>query len=196
VIAELLSDRIWVGLALVTVLYLLDYRLSVIGHRWFKRGADRHYDMGGSYELNPPFIEDIEAERPVSVRHLIALARIWLIVSLAWWFTVRAGRLEGLYLGVVGFFVLTQLPVHMRHVQNIVLFRFVALKGGVEGRAQAARWLDLKVSAAILWYFAAAYVLLWVLTGEYLFVGGAVGTALAGARFWIFGGEAESDTSG
>lgn len=194
-VAKLVAEQLWFGLAVVTFLYVLDYRLSVLGHRWYHRGAHEHYDFGGSYELNPPFIDDVEAERPLSPRHLLAVARIWLVLVIVWWLTVRAGRLEALYVGFVGFFVLTQLPVQMRHTQNIVLFRYVALKGGVEGRARAARWLDLKMSGVILWYFAVAYLVLWALTGSALFAGGAIGTGLAGARFWIFGGQAgEADT--
>ncbi len=186
----ILIDRLWVALIVVTSLYLLDYWLSIVGHRWFLRGAQEHYDYGGSYELNPPYVDDIENERPVSVRHLVAVARILVILAATWWFTAREGRLEGLYAGVLGFFILTQLPVQMRHAQNIALFRYVSTHGGVEGRARAERWLELKVSAIVFWFFAGTYVVLWALLDGPFFLGGAVGVGLAGARFWIFGGEA------
>lgn len=194
VVREFLLQELWAALLVVSVLYLLDYQLSIVGYRLFRQGADQHYDLGGSYELNTTFIADIDAGRLVSWRHLLAVVRIWAILAVAWWFTVHAGRLEQLYAGIVGFFLLTQVPVFMRHAQNIVLFWFVARRGGIEGRARAERWLDLKLSGVMFWYFAAVFVLLWALLGEPMFAGGALGTALAGGRFWIFGGEAEEET--
>ncbi|MDP2182028.1 MAG: hypothetical protein Q8K99_05585 [Actinomycetota bacterium] len=195
-VKEFLLDQLWSALLVISALYLLDYRLSVVGQRLFRQGADCHYDLGGSYELNTPFIADIEAGRLVSPRHLLALLRIWVVLAVAWWFTVRAGRMVSFYAGVLGFFVLTQMPVFMRHAQNIVLFSFVARRGGIEGRARAERWLDLKLSGVLFWYFTAVFLLLWGLLGEPLFAGGALGTLLAGARFWIFGGEAEESETG
>jgi hypothetical protein len=35
------------------------------------------------------------------------------------------------------------------------------------------------------------YALLWIVLSEPFFAGGVIGAALAGARFWIFGEEAE-----
>jgi hypothetical protein len=191
VLRTLLAEQLWVGVAVVTLLYALDYQLSVAGVRWFRRGADRHYDLGGSYELNPPFEEDIDAERTVSWRHLFALARIWVLLVAVWLLVSWLGAYEEVYVAFVGFFVLTQVPVMLRHIQNIVLFRYVASRGGVSGRAEVERWLEFKVSAAVFWFFSASYVVLWLLLGDVFFIGGAVGTVLAGARFWILGGETE-----
>ena len=190
-LGTLLAEQLWFGLAVVTVLYVLDYQLSVIGVKWFRRGADAHYDLSGSYELNPPFEDDIDNERLFSKAHVIALVRIWVVLALVWGATWWLDGYREVYVGFVGFFVLTQMPVMLRHTQNIALFRFVATKGGVEGRARSERWLDFKVSASVFFYFAVAYLLLWLLLGDVFFIGGVVGTALAGARFWIFGDEAE-----
>jgi hypothetical protein len=112
-------------------------------------------------------------------------------LGIAWYLTRVLWDYPGVYAGVIGFFVLTQMPVMLRHAQNLVLFRFVSLRGGVEGRTNIERWLEQKMSGVIFWFFAVAYVLLWLLLGDPFFIGGAIGTALAGARFWIFGGEAE-----
>jgi hypothetical protein len=191
VLRTLLAEQLWVGVAVVTLLYALDYQLSVAGVRWFRRGADQHYDLGGSYELNPPFEQDIEEEHLVSKTHILALVRIWVVLVLVWGLTEWLGAYQDAYMVFLGLFILTQMPVMLRHTQNIVLFRFVATRGGVEGRARTERWLEHKVSASVFWYFTAAYVLLWLLLGDVFFIGGVVGTALAGARFWIFGGEAE-----
>ncbi|MDH4140250.1 MAG: hypothetical protein OEV43_06715 [Coriobacteriia bacterium] len=191
----ILIERLWFAIALVTALNLLDYRLSIAGIRWFRRGAHHHYAMDGSYELNAPFVDDVEAERPISLRHALALVRTALIIGVAWWLTVHEGRLEGVYLAILGFFVLIQVPVQMRHIQNIALFRTVVLRGGVRGRTQAARWLDLRMSGVVFWGFAGFYVLMWAILAEPFFLGGAVGAGLAGARFWIFGSDAEKGLS-
>lgn len=188
-----LTDQLWLGLLLVALLYALDYQLTLVGQRWHRRGADVYYTLQGSYELNPPFVDDVESSRRISLKHILAIGRIWLVLALVWWLTTVYLDFPDIYLGAVGFFVLLQLPVLMRHVQNVVLFRFVVLRGGVEGRTTAARWLDLKVTAAIFFYFAAAYLVLWLLLGSALFLGGVLGSLLAGARFWIFGDEAEEE---
>ena len=189
----LLTDQLWFGLLLVTLLYVLDYQLTLVGQRWYRRGADAHYTLAGSYELNPTFVDDVESSRRVSLKHILAIGRIWLVLALVWWLTTIYLDYPDVYLGAVGFFVLLQLPVLMRHMQNIVLFRFVVLRGGVQGRTDAAHWLDLKVTSAIFFYFAAAYLVLWLLLGSAFFIGGLLGCLLIGARFWIFGGEAEEE---
>jgi hypothetical protein len=122
---------------------------------------------------------------------MLALVRIWIVLVLVWFLTWWLDGYEQVYVAFVGFFVLTQVPVMLRHTQNIVLFRYIAARGGVTGRTDVERWLEFKVSATVFWFFSASYVVLWLLLGDVFFVGGAVGTALAGARFWIFGGEAE-----
>ncbi len=195
-LADLLRENLWFGLLAVTVLYVLDYRLTLIGQRWYRMGAHEHYVLSGSYELNPPFADDVDSGRAISLRHFLAIGRIWLVLGAAWWLFVVHWDLSQVYLGAVGFFLLLQLPVLMRHTQNIVLFRFVVRRGGVEGKTEAERWLDLKTTGAIFWYFAAAYSVLWLLDGSPLFLGGALGCLLVGARFWIFGGEAEEDDPG
>jgi hypothetical protein len=192
-LADLFVEHVWAAVLFVWALSFLDYRLSVIGVRLYKRGAHEHFDLGGSYELNPPFEDDVESERLVSPKHLFALARLGVVIVAVWWFTARAGRLEGVYIGTLGFFVLTQVPAHIRHVQNISLFRYVNECGGVTGKTHTPRWLDLRLSGILFWAFAAAYLLVWVVVGEPFFLGGVVGAALAGARFWIFGGDAEKE---
>jgi hypothetical protein len=191
VLEQVFVDHVWAACLFVAALMIADYRLSIIGQRWYKRGAHEHYDFGGSYELNPPFIEDVEAERPFSPKHLLAVGRTVLLLVLVWWFTARAGRLDGVYLGFVGFFILPQAAVMLRHGNNIALFRTIALSGGVQGKAATARWLDLKLSGLMFWLFGGVWAALWLLTGSALFVGGIVAAALVGARFWIFGQDAE-----
>lgn len=187
----LIVEHLWAAILLVSLLLFLDYRLSIIGLRWFRKGAHEHYDLGGSYELNPTFEDDIEGERLVSPRLLLAMARSIVIVSAAWWFTARVGSLEDVYAGVLGFFVLIQVPVTIRHLNNIALFRYVVLQGGFEGRMRAPRWIDLKMSGWLLWLFAGAFGALWLLSGDALFVGGTVGCLLAGLRYWLLADEAK-----
>ncbi len=187
----LLAEQLWFGLAVVTVLYVLDYQLSVIGVKWFRRGADAHYDMGGSYELNPPFEQDIDEERLFSKTHVIALVRIWIVLGLVWGITWWLDRLPG---GLCRVRRLLRAHADAGDASPHAEHRALPLRGHQgrrRGRARSERWLEFKVSAAVFWFFSVAYLLLWLLLGDVFFVGGVVGTALAGARFWIFGGEAE-----
>ena len=192
-LGDLFMEHAWAAALFVAVLMYLDYYLSLLGLKWYRKGADAHYDFGGSYELNPPFERDIEELRPVSLKHLLGIAGAVFLIVVTWWFTARAGRLEGIYAAVVGFYILVQVPVQIRHAQNLLLFRFVVVRGGVEGKTLEPRWLQLKLSGTLFWAFAAFYLLLFALTGDALFIGGVVAGLLMGARFWIFGGEAEKD---
>lgn len=191
----LLAEQVWAAPLAVTALMFSDYHLSLAGLRWYRRGADAHFDLGGAYELNPPFTSDVEESRPVSPKHLLGVARAVGLLALVWWFTVRAGRLEALYLGAVGFFLLVQVPVHFRHVQNLVLFRYIAKHGGVNGRVAYARRLEMRLSALLFWMFATAFAAFFAIGGDALFAGGAISCGLAGARFWIFGDEESSEAS-
>lgn len=182
-------DHVWVALLFLTALSVFDYQLSILGMRWYRRGADAHYDLGGSYELNPPFEKDVEDLRPVSPRHMILTARTAVLVFGVWWFTAHMGRLEDLYVAVLGFFILVQVPTQIRHVNNLALFRYVALRGGVEGRTHTPRWLDLRLSGLLFWMFAVVFLVFWLIVGDALFIGGTVGCLLVGSRFWIFGEE-------
>ena len=192
---RLFVDHVWTAVLVYSALSMSDYRLSIAGKRWWDRGAKEHYDLGGSYELNPPFEADIDAERPVSPKHLRAVAATSVIIVGVWWLTAYAGRLEGVYLGVIGFFILPQVTVHIRHANNIALFSTVVRRGGVTGKTAVDRWLDMRLSGVLFWLFSAVWAVFYLLTSDPLFLGGVASTALVGARFWIFGDEAAKEAA-
>src|SRR5512139_3295465 len=103
----------WPGVVLWIILYMSDYYLTLYSARGFREIG--HFQFEGSFELTPQFQKDIDALKPVSKRHLIALALSNLVLALVWWVTRYNFYLELAYPLFLGMFLLLEVAVHLRH---------------------------------------------------------------------------------
>jgi hypothetical protein len=106
------------------LLHVLDFSLTVAGARWYDRGAHLVTPIDGSYELNPLFQRDINKRSLRSRRFLLTLV---LIAALLYAFGVRFGSMPGASAMLAGTIVFPRLLIIGRHMQNIAMFRAIAL---------------------------------------------------------------------
>lgn len=153
---ELLLQPLPLALAWI-VLHSLDYGLTLRGAYWFRKGAAEHIDIGGSYELNPMFAKAVDRGAVLSKRFLVTLFGMAALLALLSWL-VRGGSngyAEPNRLGqnelelIAGMLLFTRASVITRHVQNIRLYRALALgRAKLTGRIQYDRPTLVRISAA------------------------------------------------
>jgi len=96
------------------------------------------------------------------------------------------------YFFALGAFVCLQGPVHVRHIQNLVLFRHAVAGRGVTGSVTFDRWLSLEISAAGMGTAAAFFFLWFLLTGNWFLLGGAMSCAVVGLKQRQLGKQAQN----
>src|SRR5262245_6561070 len=166
---DVLLDSVWLGPSLWVALYASDYFLTIACARRYQ--AQDKIVFEGSYEITPLFQADVNALRRLSPRFVIAL-----LATTGYVFVVQRidGPSSGLYLGVLGAMVITELTVHIRHLRNWFMFRNGLSQ--IEGRLTYPRGVLLRMSAFELLLFAGLYFVLFLATGSLFILGGAVAT--------------------
>lgn len=178
-----LIEHWWLGPLVTAVVYLSDYYLTIRSARLYHAGGKDYMEVQGSYELNPTYEADIDSLRMFSPRLALTLLATTAFLLAVWLLAVWEPILPPeFYLFALGSFVCLQGPIHVRHMQNLVLFRHAIAGRGVSGSVRFERWLSLDISAAGM-FVAAAFFLLWfLLTGSWFLIGGAMSCAVVGLK--------------
>jgi hypothetical protein len=168
------GKSLWPSLTICAVLYVLDYYLTIIGARLYRAGAQQMIFYEGSYELTPRFQTDVDQLRWFSPRFVWSLVRLLATMSMAWWLT-KIAEIPQLFSFYLGLFVVLQLAVQKRHLQNIFLFRTITKPGAVSGQIRYSRAFILRQSGLELLAFTALFGLLSLFIWNLFVLGGAVG---------------------
>jgi hypothetical protein len=178
---EFAKDNLWVTLACWGVIYISDYALTLVGARLASQRAAQ-VSLQGSYELNPYFINDINARRLISPRFLLALT--WTVFLLGMiWLLAQLSRLGmSVFELAFGAMILLELAIHMRHLRNIFSYRRVPQPGEMEGSMLYSRRYAFWLSALDLAVFALFYLVLWLFLGNLFLVGGAIACGIHALR--------------
>ena len=174
------STSPWPGLILWIILYISDYYMTLYAARGFREIG--HIQFEGSFELTPQYQKDIDALRPISRRHIIALVLSSLVLTLTWWVTRLNFYLELAYPLFLGMFLLLEVAIHLRHFRNIGLIRTARKHGGIEGQITYKKWFSYRVSANDLYIVSALFLFIAMLTFSQFFLGGAIMCLATGIR--------------
>ncbi len=185
-----LSTSPWYGVILWIILYISDYYLTLYSARGFQEIG--HYQFEGSFELTPQFQKDIDALKPVSRRHLIALVLSSLLLVLIWWLTRINFYLELAYPLFLGMFLLMEVAIHLRHFRNISLIRTAQRYGGIEGQISYKKWFSYRVSASEFYTYSVLFLIVALLTYSQFFLGGAITCLAVGVRHSRWAGKTKS----
>ena len=161
------------ALVLWVIVYLCDYFLTIHGNSLRLKYAKDHIGMDGSYELNPYYQKDIDTNNRLSRRFILMLVLfiVWLILM---WYCANILKVPEVFSAATGYLILMELPILERHIQNISQFNAMKTPGAVVGYITYARWIQLALVGHIFGYWLIAYLLLFLLTGSWLFIGGSV----------------------
>src|SRR5512144_2418418 len=94
----------WYGVVLWIILYISDYYLTIYSARGFREVG--HFQFEGSFELTPQYQKDIDALKPVSVRHVILLILYSILIAFIWWLTSQFYFFPWTYLFYLGMLIL------------------------------------------------------------------------------------------
>jgi hypothetical protein len=172
-------DNFWLAIVLWLLIYPCDYTLTIIGNRLWMKYAQPHIEFEGSYEVNAYYQKDVDALRLLSPRFFRALLLGALWLAFMRWLSDSVKVLE-LFTVAIGYLLLTELTIITRHVRNISLFTLMKEPGGVEGHIKYAQWASVNLLAREYGYWALLFLILFCLSGSWLFVGGV----LAGLRMF------------
>jgi len=193
-IEQLLIQQVWLAAVICGGTYISDYYLTLYTARLYQAKAKMHFSFGGSLELTPYYQTDVDQLRRWSPRFGLALLLLVGGIVSVWWLSIRWLNQPAFFLFLVGALLLREAAIHMRHIRNIVLFRYARDTEGVKGQVEYSRWLTFKLSAVELFSFALLFLLCTLLARSWLFVGGTVACAITGYQHWQLARKAGSTT--
>ncbi|HSB91415.1 MAG TPA: hypothetical protein VLD63_15470 [Anaerolineales bacterium] len=171
--------RGWPAILVWGLVFAGDYALTIAGARLYRTsGAKDLLGFDGSYELTPVYQSDIDRERRLSWRFIVALLLSSGLLGGLWWVSVDLGFGPALFAFGVGAMLLREVPVYLRHVHNLWLFRHLEeLRVAPGSHIEYPRSLVYRLSATDMAVMAVAWLTLALLLGSWFFLGGAFGSA-------------------
>ena len=173
-------SSLWPGLAIWSLLYISDYAFTLTCARLYAAGINEKLGFEGSFELNPFFQRDINSLRLISKRFVAMLFISGLLLGWIWFLASQSTR--AFYDFMLGFMILLELAIHVRHLRNLFTFRMFGKPGNVRGRIEYSRPFVLRTSATELFAFSALFLLLSFFTQSWFVAGGAVSCALTARK--------------
>jgi hypothetical protein len=171
-------NHIWSGLLLWIGLYISDYYLTISCARMYR--AQDKIRFEGSFEITPYFQSDIDALKTLSPRFIIMLFTTSIVLS---FFALLAVKnrvfYSPLYLFFLGYMVLLELTVHIRHIRNWFMYRDYLASSDIRGHIEYSRSVTLKSSAIDRMLFSALFLVLFFVTASSFVLGGAAGCTLS-----------------
>jgi hypothetical protein len=181
-LGRLLIDNVWFTIALWSGLYISDYVLTLWASRLYQADAKEHVVLKGSLEITPYFQQDVDALKPLSTRFIRALLFSALTIALAWLLAVRVAGLPQAFSLLMGALILLEATAHIRHVRNIVFLNTLKEMHTLKGKIEYPRWLSIKLSSVEILGFAALFLLVFLITGDWFFIGGVASCLLTGLK--------------
>jgi hypothetical protein len=188
---ELLVNNIWLVILLWIVLYISDYQLTIVSARRYQTVGEKYLSVEGSFELTPFYERDVDALRRFSPRLLAVLALQCLLILFAWTLSKEWGG-EPVFFWILGAFFLLEVVIHIRHLRNLVTYHYFGQGEALWGKLDRSRWLVLRLSAVDLIGYAAIFLLVFLLTGSWFFVGGVTSCLVTAAKHWHQANKARS----
>ncbi len=166
-------DSLPVAIILWLIVYIADYYLTIYGRQLWLKNAKDNLVFAGSYELNPYYQKDVDANRLLSRRFIFMLAYgvLWMLVM---WGATHYMNIPQVFPSAMGFLLLVQVVIISSHTQNIRLFKSAATTGAIQGQISYARWVSLDGTAWKFGYWGVVFLSFAMLMSNWFFTGGAV----------------------
>lgn len=184
----------WYALLAWTAVAVSDYVFTLYGARLYHTALKAYVVFQGSYELTPEFQADIDAQRRWSPRFVRAVLLTNAAALGIWVITVQLLEMPAVFAFVMGGLILRSLGIHVRHIRNVALARFIRAGDGAWGKIEYARWITLRLSAVELLTLAGLFGLIAVVGGGWAFFGGAAFELIAGLQHWAMSDQARRRT--
>jgi hypothetical protein len=177
---SILFTSLWPGLVIWSVLYVSDYAFTITCARLYRSGVNEILVFEGSFELTPYYQRDIDSLKLISPRFIAMLFISGLLLAWIWFLASQSA--QEFYVFMLGFMVLLELAIHVRHVRNLFTFRMLGEPGSVRGRIEYPRPFILRSSSIELFAFSGLFLLLSGFTQSWFVFGGAASCALTALK--------------
>jgi hypothetical protein len=181
-LGTLLISNVWFAISIWSALYVSDYGLTLWAARLYRMGAKEHLALQGSLEINPYFRDDIDSLRMVSSRFIRSLLFSALAIALAWLISVRWAGVPRAFSILMGALIFLEATAHIRHIRNIAFFRSLLEGRNLSGKIEYPRWLSLRLSSVEILSFSALFLLAFLVSGSWFFIGGVASCLLTGLQ--------------
>ena len=176
-LTDFFIKNVWASVGVWLLLSISDSFLTVAGARRYQKGVKEHLDFSGRYELEPIHQDEIDRFQAISFKYVLELV---LFGGLLW--IVHSSGLTNLFSLLWGGLVLSQFAIHLRHLRNLILFRYASRSICIQGRIQYARWLTLRLSSIEFLGFSLMFSTTYLLSDSPVIIGGAVSCLLIALR--------------
>jgi hypothetical protein len=177
---SILFTSLWPGLVIWSLLYVSDYAFTITCARLYRSGVNKILAFEGSFELTPYYQRDIDSLKVISPRFVAMLFVSGLLLAWIWFLASQSA--QEFYAFMLGFMVLLELAIHVRHVRNLFLFRMLGDSDSVRGRIEYSRPFILRTSSTELFSFSGLFLLLSAFTQSWFVFGGAVACTLTALK--------------
>ncbi len=178
----LIEQDIWVAAAVCVLIYLLDYLMSHRETHLYQAIQARYLTIEGIYDETSAIGARTGQAHRFNFRLIAILALLVAGVYLVWLVSQRIGQ-PLLFSILVGGLVLMKLASMARRWRSISLFGGLQKEGGLSEDCQVSRRLYLTVMYNDLYGFTLLYFIVFLLTGSWFFIGGALTCLIAGRRW-------------
>jgi len=175
------SGNLLLVLAVWAIIYIADYYGTLYTARLYQAYGREYISFGGSLELNPQFQHDIDRLRAFSPRFFLHLV-LSLASILFMWLLCAISESNWFFALFVGYLMLPETVMLIRHLRNLVLFTMAKRPGALVGRIEYSRPVALMQSATEMLGFALLFLFLFAVKRSWFILGGAFGCAMAGLR--------------
>jgi hypothetical protein len=174
VIESTLLGNPWMAIGLNVLAFVADHYTAIYEAHLYHAGVKMLLIYEGLYKLTPEYQAAITRRRIVSGRLLAILLMLAAGIYAAWWvLTQQLGRPD-VFLLLVGGLLLARVAEVSRQYRQIMFFREIRQRGGLQGRLLLTRQLSLMNTVFDLYAFVMLYLLLFLLTGSWFLLGGAL----------------------
>ena len=170
----------WISLALCAVVYALEYALGRYEADLYVGGAKQYVTYVFEHKWLAPYQD--HGRWRVSPRLLLAIGALCVMVPVAWLSLVREFGQKEVFLFLLGGVLLAEAAGCIQRARNILLFWRVRRTGLRFGRLRLTERKVLVRSAVELFSFALLYALIFLVTMNWLFLGGAANCLITGIR--------------
>jgi hypothetical protein len=182
-----LVENAWFALAVGVAWYAVGYVLYVYEAYLYHAGAKNYVVFQGSYELTPALQGAVVKRRFLDGRFVAILLVLGVGILAAWAVIVQRFDRPDIFSFLMGGLLLLEAAVGMRRFRNIVFFRHAQSAESPRGKIEYSRRFVLTQYVFELYAFVALYLLIFLVSGGWFFLGGALTCFVASRRLrdWV-----------
>ncbi len=170
----LIINNLWLAVAICAAFYAADYVLDFYETRLYRACADQFLTINGIYNETSSENAEADKSRWLNLRIVVILVILAAGIYALWTLFVQNFHEPQLFSILIGGLILMKTASMMRHSHYIALFKRVQVEGGLGGIPQVSRILYLTLWNTDLLGFNLIYLLAFLVTGSWFFLGGVL----------------------